>query len=182
MFIRLYSRGGDKLILKSDWPTDEEMKKIVSEYGSMLYKIAVVILCDPYDAEDVVQDTFLKYITKHPRFNDDNHKRAWLIRVAVNIAKDKKSYNLRHQHLDFDSLEDFLVCKDEYEDELDIPILLELPVKYRRVLYLHYIEELSVNEISEIEAITVFAVKHRLHRGRSLLKKLCEVKRIEEDK
>ena len=182
MFIRLYSRGGDELSFKSDWPTDEEVKRTITEFGSLLYRTAVVILCNSYDAEDVVQDTFLKYITKHPQFSDDNHKRAWLLRVAINIAKDKKSYNSKHQHLNYDSLEEFLQYKDKYEDEVDSPILLELPQKYRKTLYLYYIEKFSVNEISKIESITVFAVRNRLQRGKALLKKLYEVKKLEKNK
>ncbi|MBQ7646538.1 MAG: RNA polymerase sigma factor, partial [Clostridia bacterium] len=105
--------------------------------------------------------------------------RAWLIRVAVNTAKNKRNYNARHSHLDFDALEDFLICSEEHEDRMDIPLLATLPLKYRKALYLRYVEDLSVEEISKIESTTVFAVKHRLQRGKALLKKQYEVSKNE---
>ena len=129
--------------------TDENITETVNEYSSILYKMCLVILGNAYDAEDAVQETFLKYITKAPSFSESAQKRAWLIKVAVNISKDKRKYNTKRDHLNFDDLENYLIFEDRHDDEYSIPELLELPDKYRRAIYLRYIEEMDIASIAE---------------------------------
>lgn len=64
-----------------------DFERIVDTYGNMLFRLCLVILCNEADAEDAVQDTFFKYLSKSPTFNDYNHEKAWLIKVAKITAK-----------------------------------------------------------------------------------------------
>ena len=71
--------------------TDEELSEKYDRYGAMLFRMCIVIFCNRQDAEDAVQETFEKYINKkQPEFNDDEHEKAWFIRVAENQCKDKR--------------------------------------------------------------------------------------------
>ena len=160
---------------KSRRPDDEDITETVNEFSSSLYKISLMIIGNAHDAEDAVQETFLKYITKAPSFSEGGQKRAWLTKVAVNISKDKRRYNTKHDHLNFDDLENYLVCEERTDDEYSIPEFLKLPEKYRRAIYLRYVEEMDVASIARAEGITVFAAKQRLKRGKAMLIKEREV-------
>ena len=70
-----------------------DIDRIVDTYGNMLFRICLVILCNESDAEDAVQDTFIKYLSKSPTFNDSEHEKAWLITVATNRCKNMRRYN-----------------------------------------------------------------------------------------
>ena len=83
---------------KSVRPADEEendIEQLVRTHGQMLYKICLVMLCNSYDAEDAVQETFLRYITKGPDTGDTEHQKAWLIRTATNLCKNMRLLRLR---------------------------------------------------------------------------------------
>lgn len=74
----------------------EKIEEAVNTYGNMLYRISVVMLKNKQDAEDAVQDTLLKYIQKAPQFEDDEHEKAWLIKVITNRCKDVRRFKLKH--------------------------------------------------------------------------------------
>lgn len=63
------------------------VENVFRKYGEMLYKICIVMLKKPYDAEDTVQDVLIKYMTKSPGFLSEEHEKAWLIRVAIIYVK-----------------------------------------------------------------------------------------------
>lgn len=140
----------------------------VEEYGSMLYRICLVSLGSSADAEDAVQDTFLKYIQKAPAFESGEHEKAWLIRVAVNTCKDM--LRLRRPQVDFDSIQNYT---KEPESGDVMAALMSLPEKFRTVLVLHYVEGYSVNETAQMIGKSPSAVKMRLQKGRKLLEAAC---------
>ena len=59
----------------------------VEKYGDMLFRICFSILLNEADAEDALQETFIRYMTKAPLFSDSDHEKAWLIKVATNLCK-----------------------------------------------------------------------------------------------
>jgi len=125
------------------------------------------MLCNEHDAEDALQEAFIKYISKAPLFNDKEHQKAWLIRVASNICKDMKRFSLRHNHINIDELSDY------YSSDTNADILesvLVLPQKYKLIILLYYVDGYDVESISRITDISVSAVKKRLQRGREMLK------------
>lgn len=75
-------------------PTEKNIERIVDKYSNMLFKIALVILCCNQDAEDAVQDTIIKYMTKSPVFQDSEHEKAWLIKVVTNRCKNMSSSSI----------------------------------------------------------------------------------------
>ena len=142
---------------------EEDVRNAVLKYSDMLYKICIVILCNEHDVQDAIQDTFCRYMEKKPIFRDEEHEKAWLIRVATNISRDMIRFRIRHPKVSIDELENSLVAPEQKETLRE---LLELPVKQKMVLYLHYVEGYHIKEIADILGITEGAVKMRLQRGR----------------
>lgn len=145
--------------------------KAVNEYSSTIYKVAFHITCNKEDAYDVCQDVFLKLFNNFDKINDDEHLKAWLIRVAVNCAKSycTKGYKKNTVSIDDVNENEFAVSNEE---DNTIDKVLKLPEKYRVVIHLFYYQEMSVDEIAEILQIGKSAVKTRLSRGRKLLEKV----------
>ncbi len=141
----------------------------VDTYSDMLFRICFVSLGNREDAEDAVQDTFLKYIQKAPDFNGSEHEKAWLIRVAINRCRDIK--RMRRPKVDFDSLEEYIAAPESNEA---LTALMSLPEKYRTVLTLKCVEGYSVKEIAGMIGRTESAVKMRLKKGRELLRQAYE--------
>lgn len=133
----------------------------------MLFKICLIMLCNEQDAEDALQQTFLKYISKAPIFREAEHEKAWLIKVATNICKDMCRFRSRHNHINIDELSDY--CKSEENTDI-LETVLSLPQKYKIVIYLYYIEGYNVEGLAEIIGISIAAAKKRLQRGREMLK------------
>lgn len=148
-------------------PTDDEIERIVDKYSNMLFRLCFTILCNNVDTEDAVSDTFLKYITKSPNFHEEEHTKAWLIRVATNICKDMHRFNKKHNYINLDVLCNY--CKTE-EDNGILEEVMRLPEKYKIVVHLFYIEGYRTEEISKILSISPSAVRKRLQYGRDKLK------------
>lgn len=135
----------------------------VEEYGNMLYRICLVSLGNAADAEDAVQDTFLKYIQKAPAFESGEHEKAWLIRVAVNTCKD--IIKCRRPQVDIDTVQRSAPLQGSGEV---MAALMSLPEKFRTVLILHCVEGYSVNETAKMTGKSPSAVKMRLQKARRL--------------
>ncbi len=155
------------MIKSAGRPTDDEIVNTVEEYSDMLFKLCFTILCNKTDAEDAVSDTIFKYITKSPVFNDAEHKKAWLIKIATNICKDKHRFRIRHPFVSLDSISEF--CTEETNRDI-MECMLNLPDKYKTVIHLFYIEGYKTDEIADILDISATAVRKRLQYGRKLLK------------
>lgn len=143
-------------------------------FGDRVFSTAFSVTGNREDADDVVQDTFLKYWDAKQDFTDENHIRAWLLRVAVNRARDMLRSFWRRKKVPWEDYMEELPF-EEPEDKSLFEAVMELPRKYRVAIHLHYYEDLSVSEIAEILHTTEGTVKSRLSRGRKLLKtKLME--------
>lgn len=156
-------KGVDDTMLK-----DGCAREAVEKYGDMLYRVCLLMLRNTADAEDAVQETFIKFVTKAPDFADSEHEKAWLITVAANKCRDMLRYCTRHYTESEELLDGYAVSKEESGI---LEALMELPEKYRIVLELFYIDEYKAAEIAEIVGIGASAVKMRLSRGRKLLEK-----------
>lgn len=145
----------------------KDLRETVIKYSDMLYKICIVILCNEQDVQDAIQDTFCRYLEKAPAFHDEEHEKAWLIRVATNICRDMLRFRLRHPKISIDQLEDSLAVPQQQDTLRE---LLELPVRQKTVIYLHYVEGYQIKEIADILGTTEAAVKMRLRRGREQMR------------
>ncbi|MBD5540005.1 MAG: sigma-70 family RNA polymerase sigma factor [Lachnospiraceae bacterium] len=138
----------------------------------MLYKICIVILCNEQDVQDAIQDTFCRYLEKKPDFRDEDHEKAWLIKVATNICRDMIRFRVRHPKVCIDEVEHMLVAPEQKEILRE---LLELPFKQKTVIYLYYVEGYHIKEIADILGITESAVKQRLLRGRKQMQEIVSI-------
>lgn len=148
---------------------ERELREAVMKYSDMLYRICIVMLCNEQDVQDAIQDTFCRYLEKRPDFRDEEHRKAWLIRVATNICRDMMRFRIRHPKVSIDGLEDRIAIPEQKETLRE---LLELPVKQKTVIYLYYVEGYHIREIADILGITEGAVKMRLRRGKEQMRLL----------
>ena len=147
---------------------------VVRTYADMVYKIAYRYVANPVDADDVFSETFLAYFKKERDFPEEEHRKAWLIRVTINCAKD-----LLKARSSWEELSEEVVGADapavRPEEQLDLHKAIEqLRFEYREVICLHYLEGLSVTEISDILGRNENTVKTHLARGREKLRKFLE--------
>ncbi len=146
-----------------------DARRAVNEYGNSLYRLCSVMTGNREDADDAVQECFLKYVEKAPDFNDGEHEKAWLIRVASNICKDILRKRKHQSFVSLDEIRDFGVCEDNAQI---LETLVSLEEKYRIVIHLHYVEGYKAREIAPMLGITEAAVKKRLQRGRDALREI----------
>lgn len=142
---------------------------LVEKYRSNLYAVAFNMCKNAQDAEDVVQDTFIQYLSHKKDFESEQHIRAWLIRVAINKAKNKNNTFFRRNSLPLENYIQTLTFETEEASEL-FETVMNLPEKYRIAIHLFYYEDYSVNEIANILKVTPSNVKVRLSRGRMSLR------------
>lgn len=161
---------GELLLCAVTAQFNDELRHIeyaVETYSQMLFRICYGILGNKHDAEDALQETFLRYMVKAPQFTDSEHEKAWLIKVATNISKNMCRFNKRHACENLEELRSIGVS----DSDRDIfELIMHLPVKYKIVLDLYYIEGYKANEIAVILNIPATTVRKRLQYGRKLLK------------
>ncbi len=147
---------------------EKQIQKLIEDYTNMVYRLCWLYLKSKEDAEDAFQDVFIKIIEKAPIFLSKEHEKAWIIRVTCNHCKNilrimkyrnLVSYNDNIDKIDTKSLESNLL-KD----------ILELPLQYRNVLYLHYYEGYNTKEIATILHKKEPTIRTWLKRGREKLK------------
>ncbi|MBE6764604.1 MAG: sigma-70 family RNA polymerase sigma factor [Ruminococcaceae bacterium] len=145
--------------------TDEYIERVVSDYSKSLLRVAYTILRSTADAEDAVQETFLKLMTKCPRFENPEHEKAWLLRVTINISKNMLK---RSSRKDIVIEEHKALSRDESTDTLEA--VLALPEKYSTVIHLFYYEGYQIKEIADILKLPSATVGTRLARARAILR------------
>lgn len=150
-----------------DKQTDAEINRILQAYGDMLYRTAYLLLGNPHDVQDALQETLLRYLEKAPAFDSAEHEKAWLLRVTANCCKDFLRFRKRHACLDIEPLKDQLPAPEEQRLARELGAL---PAKWKTVLILYYFEGYSVRETAEILRVSENAVKKRLQRARQALK------------
>ena len=149
-----------------------DLEAAIHKYSDMLYKICFVILKNEHDTKDVLQDTFLIYYTKKPKFESEDHRKAWLIRVSQNKCREFLRFHKRHASLSLDKIDESEIITNglnDYEKEL-LSLIWNMSLKLKSVVILHYIEGYSVDETADILNISSSAVKKRLQRAREQLK------------
>ena len=148
---------------------------VVRTYADMVYKIAVRYTANLTDAEDVFSETFLAYFRKERRFDSEEHRKAWLIRVTINCAKDLLRGQGQSCELDADPGDEEFGFSAA-EKSMDLRSALErLRPEYREVICLYYLQELPVKTIAEVLGRNESTVKTWLSRGREQLKGFLEV-------
>ncbi len=147
----------------------QPVEALIETYKNNIYAIAFNVCKNVHDAEDVVQDTFIQYMSIKKDFETEQHIRAWLIRVAINKAKNKNVTFFRRNMLPLEDYMETLTFESSESSEI-FETVMKLPEKYRVIIHLFYYEDYSINEIADITKISVSNVKVRLSRGRMMLR------------
>ena len=147
----------------------QSLEELIEAYQKSLYAAAFNICRNTDDANDVVQDTFIQYYTTKKQFQDEEHLKAWLLRVVINRAKDISRSFWKKNRLSIEDYADAVPFESREETGL-FEAVMRLPEKYREVIHLYYYEDLSIKETARILRITEGSVKMRLSRGRSFLR------------
>ncbi len=148
---------------------DNYLEKLYDEYADLLYRIALTHSLNQHDAMDAVQDVFLKFVSIDKTFTDEEHQKAWFIRLVINRCHDLTRKNQVREYIPLDEVYD--VADEESHLSPSVKEMLEgLPEKFKTVLVLHYLEGFSVEETAMILKLSVSAVKMRLARARDYIK------------
>ena len=154
---------------------DFNSREIVNRFSNMLYNIAVGYLKNKDDAEDIVQDAFMKLISysRKRKFKSEEHEKYWLIRVVINLCNNELKSAKRRNNV---SLTEIEYIEENYSKEDYITdIVNALEPKYKDVFRLFYVEDFKISEISKILSISENNVKTRLKRAREKLRKELEL-------
>lgn len=147
-------------------------EEIVNKYMDMIYRLAYSRIGNVSDAEDVTQEVFLKLIRSGKKFNDEEHIKAWLIKVAVNQIKSLATSAYARHRADYDEVENLAYVHKSSSGVVEA--MRELPEKYFTVLHLFYFEELSIKQIAKMLKSSEGTIKARLSRGREQLKLILQ--------
>lgn len=151
--------------------TDETISRIVETYSPMLLRLACTRLDSTADAEDAVQEVFLKLLTSRPAFRDAGHEKAWLIRATLHRASDlRKAAERRNVSLEAAAQ---AAGPEQAGSEL-LDAVRALPETYGAVIHLYYYEGYSIKEIAKLLGVPTPTVGTRLARGRERLRQMLK--------
>ena len=158
-------RGGLKEVVLFN-VQEERLKAAMEAYTSLLLRIAWSYVGNTAEAEDIVQEVFFTYYQKAPEFRNAEHEKAWLLRVTGNRCKNVLKSNWFKKTL---LGEEVYRYREEFYSGV-MEAILQLPVKYREVICLYYVEGYSIKEIAVMLKRSVTAVGTQLERARKKLK------------
>ena len=141
---------------------------VFSQYGDMLYRVALARLGNDADAQDAVQDVFVKYMTVLPDFNDDTHEKAWFLRTVINHCTDFMRRQKIRSYLPIDEAQHIATDNQDGLNDL-LALLSQLAPIYKDVVILHSLEGFSLEETADLLNISLSAAKMRLSRAREML-------------
>ena len=146
--------------------TSNRLESLITEHQNALYRAALAVTGNVQDAEDCVQDAYLKYLERRPRVTDGRSERAWLMRVTVNGALDRLRDKKRHPT---EELLDVHPAPDQGTRDL-IEAIGELPSEQRAAVHLFYYEGYKTGEIARIVGRRPGTVRSDLSRARETLR------------
>ena len=149
--------------------TEEAFARAVEEYGDTLFRVAYSCLRNRSDAQDVMQETLLKFYMEKKPFQSPQHEKRWLIRVAVNESKKLLRSAWRRRSVPLEE-RDEAVTFDTLAQQALLEEVMALPPKYRLAVYLYYYESFSVRQIAEALGANPSTVQTWLMRARGLLR------------
>jgi RNA polymerase sigma-70 factor (ECF subfamily) len=155
------------------------METLVNQYASALYRVAFSVLRNTADAEDAVQEVFLRVLRHSDKLEEIRDQRVWLVRIVWNIVLDRKRRTkTRPETDDVEELARVLPSKGLSAEQVAtaaqhhahvLACVDKLPAKERQVLMLSAFDELSSVEIAGVLGITESSVRSRLFRARNLM-------------
>lgn len=156
-----------------------EVGSLYEKYCDMVFRTAVLYLKNQEDAYDIVHIVFEKLLRKNIRFRDEEHSKAWLLRVTGNACKDQLKSAYRKKQISLEEQQEkgcdysFREEREESYEEL-LQAIVKIPEMYREVIYLYYFEGYNTKEIAKIVGKSASAIRSRLAKARVLLAKILK--------
>lgn len=144
---------------------DDCIENVIAYYSDMVYRLALARTGTKHDADDIFQEVFIRYVKRKPTFADEEHRKAWLLKVTVNCSNNfftspwRKNTQQLSENLTWEADSNIDLQKE----------LQKLPQKYREVIHLFYYEDLSTKQIADILGKKESTIRMRLFRARALL-------------
>lgn len=151
--------------------TDEIFVRYYEKHKNSIYSVIFNYVRSEADAGDLTQETFIKFYSCDKEFESDEHAKAWLIRVAINLCKNHIRDNKRRS---FDELDENIPAPETKDYSYVMTAVLSLPEKYRIPIHLYFYENYSVKQIAAALSLNESTVKTRIKRGKEKLKSLLE--------
>lgn len=150
--------------------SEHEVNRAMEQYADIVWRLCMIHLKSYHDSEDIFQTVFLKYVLSSIMFENEEHEKAWFIRVTINLTKNlhNQAWNRKTVALEEN------IKFEEKEEENIFQIVSTLPENYRTVIYLFYYEGYKVKEISKIMKTREGTIKTWLSRARESLKEKIE--------
>lgn len=174
------SRNGDR----------HAFEELVDMYKDKIYHLGYRMLGQSGDAEDVVQETFLRVYMNLDRYDENQKFSTWIYRIATNLCIDrlrkrKPNYSLDAELPDSEGADWYSTLASDQDTPEEELVLSEtqqqirkaietLPEKYKSVVILRYLHDMSLQEIGDVLQMPVTTIKTRVHRGREFLRKKLE--------
>ena len=166
------------MVEKEEWEarmrqaeTNGRAEMILTRFGDSILRYAYTYLHNMSDAEEVLQDTLMQFLKTAPEFESENHEKAWLLRVAANLSKNRIRYNKLRET---DELNEELVAEEREDLSFVWEAVKSLPVKYREVIHLFYHEGYQTAQIAKVLGRNESTVRSDLRRGREKLKEVLK--------
>lgn len=146
---------------------NEQAERIFDEHGNRILRLAYSYLHNMSDAEEILQDTLIQFLKTTPSFESKEHEKAWLLRVAANLSKNRIEYNTIRKT---DELDETLAAEQREDLSFVWEAVKTLQPQYRETIHLFYYEGYSTSQIASILKTKEATVRSNLHRGRAKLK------------
>lgn len=146
-------------------------ERLLDTFGNAILRMAYSYLHNMSDAEEILQETLIRYLTVQPELQGPEHEKAWLLRVAANLSKNRLDYNRLR---DTDELEETLVSQEQEDLSFLWETVKQLPDANREVIHLFYYEGYPTAQIAKILNRRESTVRSDLRRGRERLKKILK--------
>jgi RNA polymerase sigma factor (sigma-70 family) len=169
---------------------DSDYSIIVNRYKNKAFSMLKRMLKNEFDAEEVLQDCFLKAYNSLNSFKGEAKFSTWFYRIVYNTALTRLSSQKRKTEAEMTSVEDHFNLESQYNaddiekkdlQEFVRDIITKLPERYSAIITMFYINDMSIEEISEVMQITVSNVKVMLHRSRNSMRDLVLRSRLAEE-
>ncbi len=150
---------------------NERAERLLDTHGNSILRLAYSYLHNMSDAEEVLQDTLIQFLKTAPIFENVTHEKAWLLRVAANLSKNRIEYNKLRRT---DELDENLIAEMREDLSFVWEAVKSLPDKYREVVHLFYYEGYPTAQIANILGKKESSIRSDLRRGRTKLKKILK--------
>ena len=150
---------------------DSLAERLLDTYGNSILRLAYSYLHNYSDAEDILQETLIRYLKNVPQVAGTVHEKAWLLKVAANLSKNRIDYNRLRET---DELNDELIAEEREDLSFVWEAVKSLPEKYREAIHLYYYEGYSTGQAAELLGRKESSVRSDLKRGREKLKMILK--------